>query len=149
MLNNALSSTVALSACIRCGDCLPVCPKRLSAMQLFAIWQDNDIARMQKEENLDACILCKKCDEVCPSNLPLSLSFAKAQQQTVARDQQQKEAARLKQRHQNHTRRLNSSPAISRINPSQLAANATRAVKNKNAADNTSAGNLSSVNNHR
>ena len=67
--------------CIRCGDCLPVCPAKLSPQRLYALSLDGKDATMQ-EERLTDCVECRRCDDVCPSNIPLTEIFRAARRRT-------------------------------------------------------------------
>ena len=65
--------------CIRCGDCVTVCPAHLMPQELH---------RAAKGEQLDAledlglfdCIECGCCDVVCPSHIRLTESFRAGKQ---------------------------------------------------------------------
>jgi electron transport complex protein RnfC len=61
---------LAAAACIRCGECLEVCPVRLDPRALLEAAERNrpDLsARLHPH----ACLDCGLCDYVCPSSLPL------------------------------------------------------------------------------
>lgn len=61
-------------SCIRCGDCMLVCPAGLLPQQLHAhVLNDNRIAL--EELGLRDCIECGCCDYVCPSQIPLASRF--------------------------------------------------------------------------
>lgn len=56
--------------CIRCGDCVDVCPQNLFPLRLAEAVEDGDLARA-RELAIMACIECGLCSYVCPSKLPL------------------------------------------------------------------------------
>lgn len=63
--------------CIRCGECLHVCPARLLPQELLTAVRRAD-ARRLGELGLADCIECGCCDYVCPSYIPLTARFAAA-----------------------------------------------------------------------
>ena len=65
------------TACIRCNQCVDVCPMALQPLNLFAAAERGDHAALRQEQ-LGACIECGACSHVCPSNLPLRDSFRQA-----------------------------------------------------------------------
>ena len=60
--------------CIRCGDCITVCPARLMPQELYRAAKGK---RMETLEDLGLfdCIECGCCDVVCPSHIRLTESF--------------------------------------------------------------------------
>jgi electron transport complex protein RnfC len=68
--------------CIRCGDCLSVCPVQLNPAQLGLLGRKGEVKTMHEEYALDRCFECGCCAYVCPSHIPLVQLFraAKAQQ---------------------------------------------------------------------
>jgi electron transport complex protein RnfC len=63
--------------CIRCGECVQVCPARLMPHELLVATRTGDAAGAQVF-GLDACIECGCCDYVCPSMIPLTAQFVAA-----------------------------------------------------------------------
>ncbi|WP_154222241.1 electron transport complex subunit RsxC [Marinicella rhabdoformis] len=60
--------------CIRCGDCVKVCPQDLLPQQLF--WyingnEDGNDLEKARDHNLFDCIECGACAYVCPSQIDL------------------------------------------------------------------------------
>ena len=56
--------------CIRCGDCVDVCPVNLLPQQLY--WHARaDNFEAARQHHLFDCIECGCCSYVCPSHIPL------------------------------------------------------------------------------
>ena len=62
-------------ACIKCGECLKVCPKFLNPSQLGLLAAKREYAEMAERYNLDRCFECGCCSYVCPSHIPLVQQF--------------------------------------------------------------------------
>ncbi|RLA10754.1 MAG: electron transport complex subunit RsxC [Gammaproteobacteria bacterium] len=56
--------------CIRCGDCVDVCPAGLLPQQLYWFAKSGEHDKAERH-NLFDCIECGACAYVCPSQLPL------------------------------------------------------------------------------
>jgi electron transport complex protein RnfC len=87
----ALASEVAPERpempCIRCGECVQVCPAGLAPLDIHMAERLDDAA-MLIEFGLADCIECGCCDYVCPSIIPLAARFVGA-----------RERYRMRQRH--------------------------------------------------
>lgn len=81
--------------CIRCGDCVDVCPSRLLPQQLYWHARAGELDKAAAL-NLADCIECGCCDEVCPSGIALvsHYRYAKSQLRQQAREKQRAEVAR-------------------------------------------------------
>jgi electron transport complex protein RnfC len=62
-------------ACIKCGECVNVCPKFLNPSQLGLLAAKREYAEMAERYNLDRCFECGCCSYVCPSHIPLVQQF--------------------------------------------------------------------------
>jgi Na+-translocating ferredoxin:NAD+ oxidoreductase subunit C len=67
--------------CIRCGECLAVCPVRLNPAQLGLLARKVELKSMNEEYDLDRCFECGCCAYVCPSRIPLVQLFRAAKSQ--------------------------------------------------------------------
>ena len=99
---------VAVSPCIRCGQCGPVCPEGLEPWRLLEVLpsagrSSQDARRL----GLDACLLCGACSVVCPSNLPLNDLFTEARNTAGDESAGDAAAARAKARYERHAVRQN------------------------------------------
>ena len=61
--------------CIKCGECLKVCPKFLNPSQLGLLAAKREYKEMAERYNLDRCFECGCCSYVCPSHIPLVQQF--------------------------------------------------------------------------
>lgn len=73
--------------CIRCGDCVDLCPARLLPQELLRRSKSYNFEELDSL-GLNDCIECGCCDVVCPSRIPLTEYFRDA-----------KQAQRLEQQH--------------------------------------------------
>ena len=128
----AAAAADAISPCIRCGACLPICPVDLSPLQLYALWQDGGDG--MEENGIAACLLCRRCDEQCPSNIPLAATFAAAQQSFAARRAKAQQASRWQKRHGQHLQRVAATPPLATVSAADQAAAAMRQAKAKRQA---------------
>ena len=61
-------------ACIKCDDCIPVCPSKLNPKDLYLNIRSKKFSQAEKA-SLHSCAQCTDCDNACPSNIPLSQTF--------------------------------------------------------------------------
>lgn len=74
--------------CIRCAECLNVCPVSLQPILISNAYERGDIEKAQELGAMD-CIECGNCSYICPSNIPLLANIRKAK---LAIKQNQQEA---------------------------------------------------------
>ncbi|HEY3325965.1 MAG TPA: electron transport complex subunit RsxC [Novimethylophilus sp.] len=61
--------------CIKCGECVNVCPKGLNPSTLGMLAAKREYELMAERYHLDGCFECGCCSYVCPSNIPLVQQF--------------------------------------------------------------------------
>jgi len=100
-----MPSPAASQPCIRCGDCVKVCPAQLLPQQLYWYARARDFDKAQDYHLFD-CIECGCCAHVCPANIPLVhyYRFAKTEVWAAERERQQSDLAR--RRHEFREARL-------------------------------------------
>ena len=95
--------------CIRCGDCVTVCPEQLQPQRLLDVLPqdlaDTTIGRQARRLGLNACLLCGACTAVCPSGIPLNNLLADAQKVSRGQTEMQAAASRAKARFERHAAR--------------------------------------------
>lgn len=75
--------------CIRCAQCVDVCPAKLLPQELFFYAQAKDIKEVRKL-NLFDCIECGCCAHVCPSNIPLVKYYRQAKKDVAEHEKTQR-----------------------------------------------------------
>ncbi len=92
-------------SCIRCGDCIDVCPEKLQPQMLVAMAKKTDLDSL-REYRLFDCIECRCCDQVCPSHIPLVQNFQNAKAVITEQDDARRRAEKSKSRYLARNRRL-------------------------------------------
>lgn len=90
--------------CIRCGDCVPVCPARINPQLLLESMSTNNTQQSESLGALD-CIDCGCCDYVCPSGIDLTARFKVAKQTIWEQHLLAMRAERSQQRFADHEMR--------------------------------------------
>jgi electron transport complex protein RnfC len=61
--------------CIKCGECVTVCPIHLNPSMLGQLAAKRQFDVMAEKYHLNDCFECGCCTYVCPSNIPLVQYF--------------------------------------------------------------------------
>ncbi len=91
--------------CIRCGDCVTVCPKNLLPQELYQQCCTGALDQ-EDEYNLMDCVECGLCNNVCPSEIPLVQYFNIGKKELNVKQQNRIKAKRSKLRYVNRLERL-------------------------------------------
>lgn len=113
--------------CIRCGQCVTVCPQELLPHQLYWFSKAQDHAKAE-QHNIFDCIECGACSYVCPSHIPLVQYYRYSKGEIRAERAAQEKSEIARQRYESRNERL------AQIEADRAAARAARA-KAKAEAD--------------
>jgi Na+-translocating ferredoxin:NAD+ oxidoreductase subunit C len=91
--------------CIRCSECVWVCPAQLLPQQLYWFARARDFDKTQ-DYNLFDCIECGCCAYVCPSNIPLVQYYRYAKTEIWAQERERRKADIARERHEFRQQRL-------------------------------------------
>jgi electron transport complex protein RnfC len=91
--------------CIRCGECVRVCPAQLLPQELYWQARAKDLDKVQDYHLFD-CIECGCCAYACPSHIPLVHYYRYAKTEIWARERERQTADVARARHAFHLERL-------------------------------------------
>lgn len=82
LMSEELSSRKECRVCIRCGQCVKICPMGLVPSHLMTL---SEFEEWEKAENFNIidCLECGSCSYICPSNRPL-LDYIRMGKNTVS-----------------------------------------------------------------
>ncbi len=106
--------------CIRCGQCVTVCPQELLPHQLYWFSKAQDHAKAE-QHNIFDCIECGACSYVCPSHIPLVQYYRYSKGEIRAERAAQAKSEIARQRYESRNERL------AQIEADRAAARAARA----------------------
>ena len=116
--------------CIRCGECIPVCPVRLLPQQILKAYENKNFEELGKL-GLSECIECGCCDVVCPSHIPLVENFRKAKHLRTQEIKSSELSNAAQKRYELKTQRL----SIQHVNTEKLHADLKESIKESSKND--------------
>ena len=93
---------VAAEACVRCQQCVPVCPQALAVSDLVTHLERGET---NARAAMALCTGCRCCDVVCPSHIPIAELIKGASAAAEAEQLTMREAQRLRSRSEAHSER--------------------------------------------
>lgn len=80
------------SDCIRCAECIHVCPVNLQPILISEAYKQGDLEKARELGAMD-CIECGNCSYICPSKIPLLQNIRDAKAAIRVLDEKKKEGA--------------------------------------------------------
>ncbi|WP_395374671.1 electron transport complex subunit RsxC [Marinicella sp. W31] len=91
--------------CIRCGDCVKVCPQELLPQQLFWYIEGNNLEQAKQHHVFD-CIECGACSWVCPSQINLVDYYRYAKSELAYLNYKESKAQQARERFEHREQRM-------------------------------------------
>jgi len=91
-LNEKESRIGEESDCIRCAECIHVCPVNLQPVLISEAYRRGDLEKARALGAMD-CIECGNCSYICPSKIPLLQNIRDAKAAIRTLDEKKKEGA--------------------------------------------------------
>ncbi len=85
-----------MTACIRCGRCVHVCPMGLMPEMMASAAEKKDYESYEKKFYGLECIQCGSCTYICPAKRPLTQLFKVAKAEIMAEKRARATAEKLK-----------------------------------------------------
>ncbi len=103
--HDEIDNDSSVRECIRCGDCVSVCPASLLPQQLYWMIRSEQYHKAD-DLFLSACIECGACAYVCPSHIPLVHYYRHGKSALRAQRREQQLANDAKERFEWRQQRL-------------------------------------------
>lgn len=130
-----VAPTQAEQPCIRCSQCVDVCPAGLLPQQLFWFSQGAEHEKARQHHLFD-CIECGACAYVCPSQIPLVQYYRQQKAIIRAQDKEAQQAQQAKLRFEAKKARLAREKLARQQSHQQAATRTMRHTKNNVQEDN-------------
>lgn len=105
-LEKGEAETDERSPCIKCSECLNVCPVSLPPIMISNAYEKGDLKKAEKLGALD-CIDCGACSYICPSKIPILENIQEAKKAIIEKKEEEKKVAAKKEQEEKKAIRAN------------------------------------------